>query len=182
MKKLLVVSSLAAMVVFAASLGMANPRGQGYGPGPDYGAAYGAGCGHGRMMTELWGGKKLPNLSPEQKAKFDELRRKFRTENAQLLGALVTKRIELQSLWTDPKADGNAILEKEKELMALQNQIREKAVQYRLEARKSLTPEQIIELGARWLKDQGWGWGRGHRLGPRQGMEFGPRGMHGPCW
>lgn len=181
MKKLLLVSSLAAMVILTASLAMANPRGLGYGPGPGYGAApYGAGWGHGRMTTELWGGKKLPNLSPEQKAKFDELRRKFRTENAQLLGALVTKRIELQSLWTDPKADGNAILEKEKELMVLQNQIREKAVQYRLEARKSLTPEQITEFGAGWLKDQGWG--RGRRLGPRHGMEFGPRGMHGPCW
>lgn len=180
MKRLLVVSSLAGVLLLTASLAMANPYRQGYGPGPGYGATYGVGCGQGRMMTELWGGKKLPNLTSDQKAKFDELRRKFRTENAQLLGALFTKRIELQSLWTDPKADANAILEKEKELMALQNQLREKAVQYRLEARKSLTPEQITELGARWLKDQQWG--RGRRMGPRHGMEFGPRGMPGPCW
>ncbi len=181
MKRLFVVSGLVAMVLLTAGLVSANPLRQGYGPGPGCGGAYGAGWGHGKMMSELWGGKKLPDLSPEQKSKFNELRRKFRTENAQLLGQLVTKRIELQSLWTDPKADANAILEKEKELMALQNQLREKAIQYRLEARKSLTPEQITELGERWSKDQGWGRGRGRRMGT-QGMEFGRRGMGGPCW
>lgn len=180
MKRLSVVFGLVALVLLTVGVAGANPFGEGYGPGPGCRGAYGAGWGHGKMMTELWGGKRLPSLSSEQKAKFDELRRKFRTENAQLLGTLVAKRIELQSLWTDPKADANAILEKEKELMALQNQLKEKAVQYRLEARKSLTPEQISELGARWSwGDQGWG--RGRRKGPRA-MGIGPSGVPGPCW
>jgi Spy/CpxP family protein refolding chaperone len=113
---------------------------------------------------ECWGPGKASNLTPEQKTQFQELRRKFRQENAQLIGALVTKRLEVQSLWTDPKADSKAILDKEKELRDLQNQMRDKVIQYKLEARKFLSPEQI----ANWKL--GWGMGRGHMMGRGQGM------------
>jgi Spy/CpxP family protein refolding chaperone len=112
---------------------------------------------------EQWGSGKGSSLTPEQKTKFQELRRKFIEETAKLRGALLTKRMELQSLWTKPKADSKAILDKEKELRDLQNQMEEKVVQNRLEARKLLTAEQIAEFG------QGWGWG----------YEFGRRGMMG---
>jgi Spy/CpxP family protein refolding chaperone len=98
---------------------------------------------HGGMHGQ-WG--RL-NLTPEQKTKFQELRRRFIAENAQLIGAVIAKKLELKSLWTDPKADSQAILAKEKELRALQNQMKDKIVQYRLEARSSLTPEQIEKLG-----------------------------------
>jgi Spy/CpxP family protein refolding chaperone len=103
---------------------------------------------HGWMHGEKsWGqGKKL-NLTLEQKAKFRELRRKFIEENAQLIGGLVAKRLELRSLWTDPKADSRPILAKERELRDLQNRMKDKVIQYRLEARNSLTPEQIGKLG-----------------------------------
>ncbi len=77
-------------------------------------------------------------------------------ENAQLIGAMVTKKIELQSLWSNPKADDKAIQDKAKEVRDLQNQMKEKAVQMRLEARKILTPEQISKWGA------GRGFGHGH--------------------
>jgi len=122
---------------------------------------------HGWMHGEKsWGhGKKL-NLTPEQKAKFQELRRKFMTENAQLIGGLVAKRLELRSLWADPKADATAILAKEKEFRDLQNLLRDKKVQYRLEARKSLTPEQIEKLGMM----RGRGFGHGFRMSHAQGM------------
>jgi Spy/CpxP family protein refolding chaperone len=103
---------------------------------------------HGWMHGEKsWGqGRKL-NLTLEQKAKFRELRRKFIEENAQLIGGLVAKRLELRSLWTEPKADSKAILAKERELRDLQNRMRDKIMQYKLEARNSLTPEQIEKLG-----------------------------------
>ncbi len=128
--------------------------------------------GHGGMHhQESWGPSKTFNLTPEQKAQFRELRRKFRQENAQLIGALVTKRIEFQSLWTDPKADPKAILDKERELRDLQNQMKDKVIQSKLEARKFLTPEQI----ANWKP--GWGMGRGHMMG-RGGM-MGHSGMMG---
>jgi len=130
---------------------------------------------HGWMRgQESWGQWKRLNLTAEQKAKFKELRRKFKEENAQLIGELVTKRLELQTLWTDPKADPQAILAKEKELRELQNQIRDKVVQYRLEARNSLTPEQIEKFG--WMGGMGLGFGRGFRH-HHHGQEMGRRGM-----
>ena len=120
----------------------------------------GAGLRHRWMQgQESWGLWKRLNLTPEQEAKFKELRRKFKGENAQLIGGLVTKRLELQSLWTDPKADSQAILAKEKEWRDLQNRLRDKIVQYILEARSSLTPEQIEKFGL--MGGMGLGFGRG---------------------
>jgi Spy/CpxP family protein refolding chaperone len=135
---------------------------------------------HGRVRSG-WKGehqgnletRKFPNLTPEQKTKFQELRRKYVEETAQLRGALVTKRVELQSLWTNPNADPKAIVDKEKELRDLQNQMKDKALQMKLEARKFLTPEQIQESG----QGMGRGFGRGHMMGHGRGM--GPE--HGMC-
>ncbi len=114
-------------------------------------------------------------VEQEKKTKFKELRHKFDEETAQLRGSLLTKRLELRSLWSNPKADSKAILDKEKELRDLQNQIKDKMVQFRLEGRKFLTPEQIGQIGQ--------GRGMGHELGP--GHMMGPgRGMgpgYGPC-
>jgi Spy/CpxP family protein refolding chaperone len=118
----------------------------------------GKGPGH-RGMYESWGPGKDHPLTPEQMSKFQELRRKFRDENAKLMGAMVTKRVELQSLWTNPKADPKSILDKERELRDLQNQLRDSGVQMKLEARKFLTPEQIES----WKP--GMGMGRGHMMG-----------------
>ena len=116
-----------------------------------------------------WGQGKGLNLTPEQKVKFRELRRKFAGEDAQLIGGLVAKRLELRSLWTDPNAASQAILAKEKELRDLQNRMRDKIVQYKLEARSFLTPEQIEKLGM--MRGRGLGFGPGfHHHG--QGMGY----------
>ena len=163
MKKTIVLLGLVALMV----LGVTYVYAQGPGMGP----------GH-RGMHESWShGKDYP-LTPEQKTKFEELRRKFREENAKLIGAIVTKKLELQSLWTDPKAESKAILDKEKELRDLKNQLKDKDVQMRLETRKFLTPEQIQN----WKP--GWGMDRGHMMGGRGhmmggGYEMGP-GEMGP--
>jgi len=131
-----------------------------YAQGPGFGPGFGPGH---RGMHESWGPGKDLALTPEQKAKFQELRRKFRDENAKLIGTMVTKRLELQSLWTNPKADPKVILDKERELRDLQNQLRDNGVQMRLEARKFLTPEQIEN----WKPGMGIGrgFGRGHKMG-----------------
>jgi len=112
---------------------------------------------HGRMQGEKsWGHGKGINLTPEQKAKFKELRRKFIRETAQLRGELLAKRLELKSLWSDPKADAQGILAKEKELRDLQNRMRDKIIQDKLEFRSSLTPEQIEKLGMMRLRHHGF--------------------------
>ena len=92
-------------------------------------------------------GWRGPLQHPEQMTKLRELQRKFNEETAQLRGGILTKKLEAQSLWTNPNADPKAITAKEKELKELQNQITEKAVQYRLEARKLLSSEQVSQWG-----------------------------------
>ena len=150
MKKAMIALGL----VIVMLLGVANVYAQDPGAGPRHGWMQG---------QESWGQGKRLNLTPEQKTKFKELRRKFIEENAQLIGALMTKRLELQLLWSDPKADSQRILAKERELRELQNRMRDKMVQYRLEARNSLTPEQIEKLGM--MGGMGRGGMMGHGLG-----------------
>ena len=126
--------------------------------------------GYGRMG---WSYGKWSSLAPEQETKLQDLRQKFNDETTQLRGTIITKRLELQSLWTNPKADPKAILDKEKELRTLQNELKDKTVQLRLEARKLLTPEQI----ANWKS--GRGMGRGHMMGHGAKKGSGPRMGHG---
>jgi len=149
-KKLIVLGLIAAMVLGVTYV---YAQGQGYGPG---------------HRGEDWMGL---SLTPEQKTKFQELRHKFDEETAQLRGSLLTKRLELRSLWSNPKTDSKAILDKEKELRDLQNQIKDKMVQFRLEGRKSLTPEQIAQIGQG--RGMGHESGRGHMMGPGRGMGHG---------
>ena len=160
MKKTIVLLGLVALMV----LGVTYAYAQGPGMGP----------GH-KGMHESWAPGKDHFLTPEQKTQFQELRRKFRGENAQLIGTIVAKRLELQSLWTDPKADPKAILDKEKEMTELRNQMRDKVIQMKLEVRKFLTPEQI----ANWKACRGMKLGRkladrgrmmGHKMAERGRM------------
>jgi len=163
MKKTMIALGLA-VVMF---LGVAYVFAQNPGPGP----GRGQGWMHGQERRGHW--DKL-NLTPEQKAKFQELRRRFIAENAQLIGAIVAKRLELRSLWTDPKADSQTILAKERESRDLNNRMKDKIIQYKLEARSSLTPEQIEKFGA--LGRRGHGFGHGFKTAHGPGMDC--PGMH----
>lgn len=144
MKKKLIALGLVTVMLLTVTYVYA--QGPGFGQGPK-----------GMPPHESWRQQEWSFLSPEQKAKFQELRRRFDEETAQLKGAMLTKRLELRSLWTNPKADLKAIVDKEKELRDLQNQFKDKAIQKKLEARKLLTPEQIADLG------------QGYAMGPRSG-------------
>ena len=158
MKKRVVILGLVAVMVLGVAYAFAQGPGSGPGPGHRPG----------------WGQEKWSSLTPEQQTKYQELRQKFNDETAQLRGTMLTKRLELQSLWTNPKADSKTILDKEKGLRDLQNQIKDKAVQMRLEARKFLTPEQIQNWKAG--RGMGRGFGGGHMMGGRHGMGRGGMG------
>jgi len=170
MKKTLLALSLTTVLILGVTYVYAQRPGYGPGHGPGW---------QGEDWRESGNPGKFSSLTPEQKAKFQELRQKFNEETAQLRGALVTKRLEAQSLWSNPKADSKAIMDKEKELRDLQNQMGEKAIQFKLEARKLLTPEQIQELGP----GMGRGFGRGHMMGggPGFGHGYGMGPGYGPC-
>ena len=163
MKKIMTAMGLVMILIFGVTYAYAHDAG--VDPGHK-----GTGHSHGG-----WGQGKGLSLTPEQKAKFQEIRRNFRRDNAQLIGSLVAKKIELHALWTDPKADSKTILDKTTELRDVQNQLRDKFVGAMLEARKSLTPEQI----AHWKPDWMWRHGRrnGHGMMMRHGRMMGHEGM-----
>ena len=150
MKKMIVILGLVGVMLVGAIYAFA--QGPGYGPGA------------GKMGQGDWGYQKGLNLTPDQKAKFQDLRQKLNDETAQLRETLHAKRLELQSLWTNPNADSETIMEKQKEMREPQDQMRDKMVQMRLEARSILTPEQLTQIGQ--AREEGPGFGRGHRMGP----------------
>jgi Spy/CpxP family protein refolding chaperone len=168
MKKMIVVFGLVAVLLL--SLTYAFAQGPGFGPGH-----------RGMPPRESMRQEGLSSLTPEQKVKFQELRQRLDEETAQLKGMMLTKRLELRSLWTNPKADPKAILDKEKELRDLQNQMKDKVIQNKLEARKFLTPEQITEFGQGF--GMGRGYGRDHMMGQGMGMGrgYGMGPGYGPC-
>jgi len=158
MKKTIITLGLVALMLLGVTYVYA--QGKGFGPGHK-----------GETCWESLNPGKWSTLTPEQKTKFQELRQKFNEETAQLRGNILAKRLELQSLWTNPKADSKAILDKEKELRDLQNQMSDKVVQLKLEARKILSPEQIAEFGP--SREMGPGFGRGHMMmGHGQGKGY----------
>jgi Spy/CpxP family protein refolding chaperone len=162
MKKTIIALGLGALMLLGVTYVYA--QGPGFGPGHRTG----------------WGHEKWSSLTPEQQTKFQELRQKFNDETTQLRGAIFTKRLELQSLWRNPKADPKAILDKEKELGTLREQLRDKAVRFKLEARNVLTPEQLAQFGPGW--GMGSGFDRGHRMGHGYGMDRGGKGPGFGCY
>lgn len=147
MKKILVVF---AMVLVLAGATYVYAFGPGRGPGPREGCM---GYGKGASLTE------------EQRTQFQDLRQKFHDETATLREQIQAKRQELRTLWSDSKSGADAILGKEKELRDLQDQMRDKAVQMKLQARNILTPEQLAEFGKLRGPGSGRGPGKGHGKG-----------------
>ena len=127
MKKVFAVFAMALVLAGATFVYAVGP---GSGPGP---RGYCLGFGKGASLTE------------QQKTQFQELRQKFHDETATLREQIWAKRQELRTLWSDSKSDTDAILKKEKEVRDLKDQMRDKAVQMKLEARNILTPEQLAE-------------------------------------
>ena len=151
MKKKFVILGLVAVMLLGVTY--AYSQGPGFGPGHRHGEG---------RCHEVWS-----SLTPEQKTMFQELRRKFNEETAQLRDSMFTKRLELQSLWVNPEAAEKAIMDKEKELRDLHNQWKDKMIQKRLDVRKLLTPEQIKTFGP------GCGIGSGFGRGPVKGYGVG---------
>ena len=145
MKKTMFALGLAVLVVMGVSYVFAG--GPGFGPGRGPGNCPG-----------FWG---VSNLTSEQQTKLQDLRQNHYTEVAPLKEKMFNLRQELQALWADPKVDPQVIQDKENELNDLRTQMRDKAVQFKIEVRSYLTPEQIASFGS------GCGQGkRGYGRGP----------------
>ena len=129
--------------------------------GITYVYAGGPGFGPGNGPRDCTGGWGASNLTSEQQTKIKELHQQHDNEVAPLRDKMFNLRKELRTLWSDPKADGGIIQEKTKAMNDLRNQMQEKMVAFRLEARNLLTPDQIQATGAGCGQCPGRGPGRG---------------------
>jgi len=105
------------------------------------------------------------NLTPEQQTQMRDLRQKHFDEMTPVREEMFKLRQDLRALWANPQAKAEDIQAKTKEMNALRDQMQDKMVEHRLEARKLLTPDQISAMGA--------GPGKGGK-GGRGGKGFGP--------
>jgi Spy/CpxP family protein refolding chaperone len=126
----LVLVAALAMPVLAYDRGWG--KGRGIGIGPESGQA---------PCCET-----IPNLTPEQSAKLQELREQRDKDILPLRNELVAKRSELRNLWLQSDPDEAAIKAKQQEMNDLRNQLQDKMTEYRLEVGKILTPEQRAQL------------------------------------
>jgi Spy/CpxP family protein refolding chaperone len=162
MKKVMVAVMMVAILA-AAGLVMA----QGYEKGPGMGMGYGPHSGGHGLWSAL-------NLTPEQVQKVQALRESFFKETIPLRNELMSKKLELRSLWLKTNPDEEQILAKQKEINDLRAQLQEKATKNRLEMRKVLTPEQQAQLAnLRGRSGRGYGRGCGFGSGPAYGMGMG---------
>jgi Spy/CpxP family protein refolding chaperone len=110
------------------------------------------------------------NLSKDQLDKLAEMRKRHWDDVQPLRDEMLKKRQEMRELFTNPASTDAAILAKQKELNVLQQSMRDKMVQFRLEQRKVFTPEQLEKL-----KDAPYGTGKGGRgFGSGYGPGKGP--------
>ena len=139
----------------------------GWGRGPGYGP-----CGRGDF-----GGPAGLNLAPEQTAKFKEMREAQWKEMKPLRELMFTKRDEIRKLWLEPNPDQAKIVAAQKEMRSLRDQIQDKTTAFRLDALKTLTPEQQDKLRSSF-SERGFGPGRG--MGPGGGAGCSGCGPGGP--
>jgi Spy/CpxP family protein refolding chaperone len=112
------------------------------------------------------------NLPKEQREKLEAQEQKFYEDTSELRRNIYQKRLELQGLWVDPKTDPEKIRAKERETFGLQQQLREKALEYRL-ATRELLPEGDFGHGPM---------GYGHHMGRGAGMGSGHMRGGGHMW
>lgn len=127
-------------------------------------------------------GDSCSNLSPEQREKLQAQEQKFSQDTAELRRELQRKRLELEGLWTDPKADPEKIKAKQREVFDIQRRLQEKALEHRMAIRE-MVPEEAIGHG-QWYPGYGKAYrhhyGGRHMWGPGPGFKRGYGG--GRCW
>jgi len=84
----------------------------------------------------------VPNLSPEQKEKIDEMRKNYLEESKSLRTAMGERRKEFQALWKEDNPNAEKILAKLREMNEIRTELQEKMVSYWLEVHKLLKPQQ----------------------------------------
>lgn len=113
------------------------------------------------------------DLSSEQAKSLDLLQQTFRRETQLLRAQLLTKRIELRELLTNPASNTESIRTKYLEAVEIQTRMEEKAFEYLVKIRALLTREQLKS----WCPEQEFPFF--HRLMPGH-SPMGPRSPRKP--
>ncbi|MCD6153555.1 MAG: periplasmic heavy metal sensor [Syntrophobacterales bacterium] len=82
-------------------------------------------------------------FSEEQNKNIEEISATYRNKILQLRSELIVKQIELKSLLRDPEADEKKIRAMARDIRILNVQRQKMMIDYQLEIRNVLTPEQI---------------------------------------
>ena len=81
-------------------------------------------------------------LTAEQIEKMESIQKSFLEDITPLRNDLFNKKYSLRRLFSDPASSATTIKAKQQEVFAVQRQIQEKLLDYRLKVRDILTPEQ----------------------------------------
>jgi Spy/CpxP family protein refolding chaperone len=85
----------------------------------------------------------MPELTEEQRAALAGIERAYGDRIHELRGKLMGKRLELQALFTNPKADESAIRARAREVFELQRECHQTKFDYQMAVRGILSPEQL---------------------------------------
>jgi zinc resistance-associated protein len=118
----------------------------------------------------MGGGPGAMNLTPEQAGQLFDLRQKFMNETTNLRKEMWLKKAELAALWRAEAPDEKQIRAKQKEMNALKDQMQEKALAFRMQARK-IAPQGAMGMGPGCGMGMGRGGGMGAGMGPGPGMD-----------
>jgi Spy/CpxP family protein refolding chaperone len=88
------------------------------------------------------------DLTEEQRQAVRKIEKAYEDQINGLQGRLMSKRLELQSVFRDPEADEQTIRARAREVFDLQNECRHMAMDYLVEIRGVLTPEQLRRWGS----------------------------------
>jgi Spy/CpxP family protein refolding chaperone len=178
MKKLLLTTGVLLLALSVASFAFSGEEeksryGRGYGYGCNWGSGHGWGGGHmmgpgygsgmhrggsgrhgrGRMMDRGWergyGPRDWQSMEPEQREKWEKMGSKNQIETLELRKQLVTKQMELETLWSQTDVDQKKVEKLSDEVAQLQAELGKKRDRFLLQCRK--------EFGDRgWACPGGW--------------------------
>ena len=145
-------------LALAAASSLAAAQGYGYGPGM-MGQGQGMmGQGQG-MMGQGMGGNVFAalNLTDEQRTKVLAIQEEHRKQNWAVMGEMRAEQYKLRSMYGTDKLDANKLVEQQKKVDALRQQMFKSRIETHNQVAAVLTPEQrkqLRQLAPWWLPDE----------------------------
>ncbi|MBN1843718.1 MAG: periplasmic heavy metal sensor [Deltaproteobacteria bacterium] len=177
MRKLFIVLAVLGLSVALAAPAFCEERkecgpGYGYGCGEGIGDMMGPGYGSGgHMMSPRhracgmhgpgrdrhgrgwgWGpsARGWKSMKPEQRKKWEKMRSDYQQDTLELRKQLVTKQMELETLWAQPEVDSPRVDKLSKEVADLEAKLWKKRDEYLLQCRQNFGDQGWTCPGGRW--------------------------------